>query len=210
MELIVINENKLKITMDKADMKLYGLDENDFHCSVINTREILEKILHNYPYQTGFENISRDDKILIQLYPEKNGGCELFVTKISLDEKEEPLFMHSENEERYLLPKPIPKNQIAKNTLLIYRFEKLEYAIGAAKEMCNRQYCGGSSFYRDFEGKYFLFVNNSKTEINNNTCDTNFLSEFGELMNTENSRMLLLERGNCIFKEKAIEQLLQL
>ena len=102
MELIVINENKLKITMSKTDMINYGLDENEFHCSVINTREILNKILHNAPVQTGFENISPKDKILIQLYPDKSGGCELYITKITLDEMEDTMFMPQENDEKYL------------------------------------------------------------------------------------------------------------
>ena len=147
MELIVINENKLKIIMSKTDMKNYGLDENEFHCSVINTREILEKILHNAPLKTGFENISHEDKILIQLYPDKNGGCELYVTKITLDEKEGTIFMPQENEEKYLLPKPIQKKQTIKTPIISYRFECLEDGIKAAKELILRDFVGESSFY---------------------------------------------------------------
>ena len=85
MELIVINENKLKIIMSKTDMKNYGLDENEFYLSVTDTRKILGKILQNCTIKTGFETILPSDKILIQLYPEKGGGCELFVTKIEFD-----------------------------------------------------------------------------------------------------------------------------
>ncbi len=209
MELIVINENKLKVMMNKTDMKTYGLDENEFHCSITNTRAILDKILHNSPIRTGFENISNDDKILIQLYPDKNGGCELYVTKIMLDEREDELFMPRENEERYLLPKYTAKKQGMKIPIVSYKFDKLEYALKAAKEMIQRNYNGASSFYRDYEGKYFLFVNNSKNETSENQVTIDFLSEFGELWNLENSQMLLTEHGTCIFKENAIEQLVE-
>ena len=207
MELVVINENKLKITMDKADMKLYGLDENDFHCSVINTREILEKILHNYPYQTGFENISRDDKILIQLYPDKNGGCELYVTKITLDEKEGTIFMPLENEEKYLLPKPIQKKQTINNPIISYRFECLEDSIKAAKELILRDFVGESSFYRNIDKKYYLLLNPKQNKNDDFTPQIEFLSEFGEVSNIENTFLLLSEYGKCIFKHKAIELL---
>ena len=199
MELIVINENKLKIVMSKGDMCSYGLDENEFYCSVTNSREILKKILHNAPIETGFENIFAEEKILIQLYPDKNGGCELYVTKIPLNEMEGDSFMLEENESQYLLPKPI-----AKAPLISYKFENLEYAINAAREIHRCSYKGSSSFYKDIERKYVLFVSNQSKD---SLRIIDFLSEFGEQVNSENTYMLLSERGQCIFKEKAIEEL---
>lgn len=199
MELIVINESKLKIMMSREDMDLYGLDENEFHCSVINARAMLEKILHSSPVCTGFENIPPEDRILIQLYPIKSGGCELYVTKLTLDEKEVDAFMSQENEAKYLLPKPITKAPF-----LTYRFEDLEHAISAAREISRCLYNGQSSFYKSFEGKYVLSVNSQRKNL---LCALDFLSEFGEQINAENTYMQLLERGTCIFKENAIEKL---
>ena len=210
MELIIINENKLKIMMTQNDMKAYGLDENEFYCSITNSKEILKKILHNSPLHTGFEYISPFDKILMQLYPDKSGGCELYVTKITLDEKEGEEFMSYDNEERYLLPKPTSKKESAKIPLLSYRFDKLENAIQVTRELIRRNYIGASSFYRDFEGKYFLFVIHTKSDNSDSTSPIDCLLEFGELVNAENSRMHLLEKGKCIFKEKAVEQLSKL
>lgn len=207
MELILINENKLKIMMSATDMKTYGLDENEFHCSMINTRRILEKILHNAPICTGFENMSTDDKILMQLYPEKNGGCELYVTKISLDEKGGANYMPRENEEKYLLPKAILKKQNTKTALVSYRFERLEHAINAAKELFIRNFSGESAFYRNEDGKYFLFVNNKQSQTDDEGINIEFLSEFGETTNAENTYLLLLEHGKCITKDRAIELL---
>ena len=63
MELIMINENKLKIIMSVLDMEKLGLDENDFHLSLINTRSILKKILNASPVKTGFEELLPSDKI---------------------------------------------------------------------------------------------------------------------------------------------------
>ena len=206
MELIVINENKLKIMMNKSDMSTYGLDENEFHCSLTNTRSILERILHNSPIRTGFENISFDDRILMQLYPDKNGGCELYVTKISLDEKEDAFAMPRENEERYLLPKATPKKQSIKQSLISYRFEGLEHVIKAAKELLIRNFSGECALYHNDDGKYYLFVN-SKSQDYDEKANIDFLSEFGELTNAENSYLLLLEHGKCIFKDEAIKHL---
>ena len=199
MELIVINENKLKIVMSENDMRDYGLEENEFYCSVTNSREILKKILHNAPIKTGFEYISSEEKILIQLYPEKNGGCELYVTKIPLNESEGASFMLEENESKYLLPKPLSKAH-----LISYRFDNLEYAIHAAKEIYKHSFDGASSFYKDIDTKYVLFVSH---QMQNGLQIINFLSEFGEEVNSENTYMLLCEWGQCIFKDNAIEEL---
>ena len=210
MELIVINENKLKIMMSQTDMKSYGLDENEFHCSVINTREILERILHNTPVQTGFENISVEDRILMQLYPDKNGGCELYVTKITFDDKEGALFMPQENEEKYLLPKPIQKKQNSKTSLISYRFEKLEHGILAAKELILRGFSGESAFFKSFDGKYYLFINSKQGQINDVKTYAEFLAEFGESTNAENTYLMLSEYGKCILKQDAVEALCEI
>lgn len=199
MELIVINENKLKIMMSKSDMQSYGLDENEFYCSITNAREILEKILHNSPICTGFENISIEDKILLQLYPDKNGGCELYVTKITIDEKEDALFMPQENKPKYLLPKAI-----IKTPLISYKFEALEDVIFASKELISRNYTGESSFYQNYDGKYYLFMNTSGTK---NDTHVEFLAEFGESTNAENSYLMLSEYGKCLFKRDALRSL---
>ena len=199
MELIVINENKLKIMMNENDMHYYGLDENEFHCSIINTREILEKILRNSPIKTGFEDVLSTDKILMQLYPEKNGGCELYITKIAFDEMEDTTFMPEGKDTKCLLPKPTQKTPF-----ISYKFENLEYAINAARELNNRSYVGPSSFYRDTDGRYVLFVDNQRKELSSISC---LLSEFGEQVNGENTYLLLSERGKRIFKEGAVEEL---
>lgn len=210
MELIVINENKLKIMMNKDEMRVFGLDENEFYCSVTNAREILDKILHSSPVKTGFEGLDKYDKLLIQLYPEINGGCELYVTKISFEENEEANFMSEENESRYLLPKHIPKKMTLKTPLVSYRFENLEHSISAAKELSQRGFYGESAFYQNHDGKYYLFVSTKSSQGDDMKAQTEFLSEFGENTNAENSFLLLSEYGKCIFKQNSIEQLAKL
>ena len=90
------------------------------------------------------------------------GGCELFVTKIELDSecdsKEEDIFMPPLNGERFLLPGTTKKNAEGRKIHLTYSFEELDFLISACKELHKRGFFGKSSFYRDEEGKYFLFI----------------------------------------------------
>ena len=206
MELILINENKLKIMMNVSDMKSFGLNENDFHLSITNTRSILKKILQASPIKTGFEDLLPSDKILLQMYPEIHGGCELFITKVSIDNapyiKEDP-FMPCD-EEKYLLPQPHKRITENKKTPLTYSFTEIEHVIRSCKELKKRNFNGESSLYLHNDGKYFLFLIKFCDE---SAESLSYLSEFGELENTENAIFSVLERGRCIFKQNAAEEL---
>lgn len=212
MELIVINENKLKIMMSAPDMEKYGLDENAFHLSIIDTRKILDRIIHSSPLKTGFEKILPNEKILMQLYPEKTGGCELFVTRIPLCNEEDFISVTHENEERLLLPQAKAKQVQTKKTTITYSFKKLDSAIRAARELKTRRFSGESSLYRDDMGKYYLSTcakrdGSESGKANTYDAQTLCLSEFGELENSETSMLHLIEHGKCILKENAVQTL---
>ena len=82
MELLVISESKLKVMMDKEDMEKYGLIGSDLDYDDPPTRKKLLRILDDVKAQSGFDTAA--DKLLIQLYPSRDGGSEMFVTKLGL------------------------------------------------------------------------------------------------------------------------------
>lgn len=201
MELIVINENKLKIIMSAQEMKDFCIDENEFHLSMMDTKQILSRILKASSTKTGFEEISKDDKLLLQLYSDTYGGCELFVTRITL-ECEEDIFM-PQGDERFLLPKSTKKPAEHKKTQFTYSFEKLDFVISVCKELKRRNFSGESSLQKLDSGKYLLFIASDGMQ---NTI-LSFLAEFGELENTETCHLHTLERGMTLISSSAVEKL---
>ncbi len=204
MELIVINENKLKIIMSKADMTRYGLDENEFHLSVSNAKEILSKILLCSTVKTGFESISADDKILLQLYPERHGGCELYVTRLSVSNGD--ILEEDENmaQENYLLPQAT--NAYIKHEMegtVCYSFDDLSSITSASRALMGYENEDNSSLYRGENGKYYVFIKNTAVE-NKKSPRLSVLSEFGELENAHSAFLSLCERGECICERNAI------
>ena len=205
MELIVINENKLKIIMNAHEMKSYGLDENEFHLCISDTRKILSKILHNSPIKTGFEASSPKEKILLQLYPERRGGCELYVTRLSLDGEyniQEDGLM--ETEDYRLLP--APKVSIKeKKSLLCYSFGELNDLILACRALvggfCQRQ----SSVHLGDDGQYYLLISHNEKKEGTCRCSAT-LSEFGDLVNAEHISLNMCERGKILCDCDAIER----
>ena len=82
MEILKISDSKLKIMLTADDMKKYRLSRDSVDYNDAKTRRSFSEILSYVKSTHGF-NTERD-KVLIQFYPSKDGGSELFVTKLGL------------------------------------------------------------------------------------------------------------------------------
>lgn len=82
MEFLLIGESKIKIVLGREEAESYGLDTGAPDVSGPAARRAFWRILDMAKVQVGFDPAG--DKVLIQLYPIKSGGCELFVTKLGI------------------------------------------------------------------------------------------------------------------------------
>ena len=145
MEVLLISDSKLKIMLTEEDMKKYDLKNEEIDYDNTHTRRALWEILDEAKEKTGFDAAS--DKILIQLYPSKDGGCELFVTKLGL------------------IP-PLAEKNITRSTRVamlssrqaIYRFDTLAEMILATKAIKGADTLRGSDAYYSDDGDYYLFI----------------------------------------------------
>lgn len=203
MELIIINEYKIKIVMTEQDMLDYGLDENEFYCSVTNTRDILEKIIHRSGIRTGFENINKSERLLLQLYPEKSGGCELYVTRLEMELGEETA-VRRDNENKALVLSESGQLREGANELA-FSFEDLRAVSMACRELKSCAFSGESSLYFGKNKKYYLFL--CEADENKKGPSTELLSEFGEPEIRAEISTLMLEYGKCVMDRCAVETL---
>ncbi len=82
MELLVISESKLKVMLSREDMEKHGISDSELNYDDPATRKKLLGVLDEIKAQSGFDTAA--DKLLIQLYPSRDGGSEMFVTKLGL------------------------------------------------------------------------------------------------------------------------------
>ena len=82
MEFLLIGESKLKIVMTDEEMKKYKLDSFSLDGDSAASRRSFWQILDEAKSEVGFD--PSGDKVLIQFYPVKCGGCEVFVTKLGI------------------------------------------------------------------------------------------------------------------------------
>lgn len=81
MEFLLISESKLKIVMTGEEVKKYELNTSG-EIGSPGLRRSFWRVLDIAKNQVGFD--PNGDKILIQLYPIKDLGCEIFVTKLGI------------------------------------------------------------------------------------------------------------------------------
>ena len=82
MEVLLIGEAKLKIILTEEEVKKYRLEITEPCKDTARTRRVLWNILETARGRVSFD--PSGDKVLIQLYPTGEGGCEMFVTKLGI------------------------------------------------------------------------------------------------------------------------------
>lgn len=87
MELHRIGEGQLRISLSADDMDFYQLNSETMDYDDTTTRSAFWRILDQAKKQTGFD--AARDRVLIQVFPRKAGGCEMYVTKASLAKQDE-------------------------------------------------------------------------------------------------------------------------
>lgn len=80
MELIIISESKLKIMLSAPDMARYELESNRMDCGDVRTRAAFRHIFDDARAEIGFD--TEGERLYVQFYASKEGGCEIFVTKL--------------------------------------------------------------------------------------------------------------------------------
>ncbi len=84
MELHLIGEKKLKVLLTPFDMMKYDLTCEKLDYDNTETRKALWNILDQAKHETGFD--AARGRICIEVFPEKSGGCAIYITKLSENE----------------------------------------------------------------------------------------------------------------------------
>ena len=184
MEFLVVSKTKLKAILDAEDMKKYKLDPGEEY-SGAGARRVFREILAAANEEVGFR--TGNDKVLIQLYPSRDGGGELFVTKLGALAKGDAKII-AESKNVIMLT----------NTRRLYKFEDLEAIVMCSKSITARE-VKSDVYY--LNGAYFLAT---EEEALKSGYELAKLSEFGERL-PEKLIPYIAEQGRLIFADSAIE-----
>lgn len=193
MELILINSGKLKIMMTREDMAQYDLRCESMDYDNAETRHALWSLLDEAKHRTGFD--AAKERVFIQLYPSKGGGCEMYITKMG--EKESPGSSG-----------PFRKVEGGMTRTGIYSFERFDWLAAACRGLFLSGNRVESSAYYDKEKRvYYLVLSEPKKPPSARRDAWVFIGEFGRSENAAQTRLYIKERCVCICRENAVQTL---
>ena len=163
MDFLVVNDSKLKIMMNRDDMKEYGIDGDDIDYENPRIRRAFWRILDVAREECGFD--SSGDKILIQYYPAKD-GCEIFITKLGLI---------SQGAERTIAKSG--KVAMLETKKRVYKFQNLSSLVGAVRIIKMEECEGLPRAFVDECGSYYILTEERISA--NKAKEISYLTEYG-------------------------------
>lgn len=196
MELILINDSKLKIMLTLEDMIKYDLDFNSASYDNTETRRAFWSILDEAKHLTGFDAAS--ERVLVQLYPSKSGGGEMYITKVGILCSTNN---HPDNQS-FILPK---LNEDTKSENITFIFKKMCSMIAACKLVSKSENIEDSSAWIDESG--FCYLMTKISHQGNFSYFIGIMSEFGIQLENSDALTYIKEHGSQFCTHNAIETL---
>ena len=203
LELNLIQDDKLKVILTPFDMIQYNLTCDKIDYDNTETRKAVWEILDEAKHKTGFDAAA--GKICIQVYPEKNGGCEIYITKLK-NELPSSGTMNGQSERT---------SPAARTVRVLYRFDSIDVMLRVCKFLHKRGYERESRAYLEqaFGGppRYYLLISEALPPIGGRKTkylrENLFIQEFGTRIENENASLFLEEHCRLFCAENAVGKL---
>ena len=202
MEFILISESKLKIMITKNDLKEFDLCTEDLDYSNSETKRIFWDIIHRAKKSVGF--VCDRSKLLVQLYSSRDGGCEMFVSRLDVQSADT-----EDRSELLSLDCVSCRDEYEDPDTDAFAFDSLEWLLSVCRRLKDLDYTRKSSVYLGDDGRFYLLlegVDASSAKLNKYT----FINEYGSLESTETVMHFIGEHGKTICEKDAINILSKL
>lgn len=172
MEFLPVGDSKLKIVMSDRDLADHGIPPQGGSMDDPAVRRAFWRVLELARDEIGFN--PADDKVLIQFYPLRAGGGEIFVTKLGL---------LSDSSARTVARSD--RVAILSHGRSLYAFESLDDLVGAARALSAASHgtpplC---ELYLDCTGHCYLSV--EEYGKGGESCEYPVISEYGRRLTAE-------------------------
>lgn len=179
MEIIRIGNDKLKLILTDGDLKKYSLNTERLDYDNTETRRILWQILDEAKKETGFDAAA--ERTLVQAYPGRRGGCEIYVTRLV-----RPAKRHGREE--------------------VYRFEDADSLFRAAEVALARGDEYESALHKGEEA-YYLTLMLPASVKDEPFSALSYLEEYAERIKGGGTGAYIREHTECLIAREAIKKL---
>lgn len=163
MKTIRISDTKIKVMLSKQDVLDSPVGEGMLDTESYETREAIRGFLEEAGREHGVDISS--GRLFIQLYPDKDGGCEMFVTRLD-GKKAATLDNKTQKEEMPMIPRGAVKaestekiTRTSRYNVGIYEFAELDALLCACGRLSESGTAGQSAAYAgEYPMRYFLVI----------------------------------------------------
>lgn len=207
MEYILINESKLKVTLEGGELEQRSLEADQLDYSHPEAKRLFCDILDYAKDEFGFDTTGY--RILLQLYPSNDGGCELFVTRLSkLDSKASP--KEPEEPQKSEGATQRAKKGSPRKSERAFSFDKLSHLIDVCRRLSSLSLDCESSVYTDAQGKWYLllqFADDGIAELFGilPLSEISFIFEYGYAEDLRPLSLYLCEYASEVCKKNAVQ-----
>lgn len=141
MEILRIGKYAIKISLTNDESKEYKL-QNAENYNDQELKEAFSRLLKEAKELVDFSYSGR--KIFTEIYPSKDGGCEVFVSTVNIDTKNKSI-QHSKPQKKSL-------------QMSIYETESFSFLLKMCFRLSEIKFKGKSSVYYNKENKHYFLV----------------------------------------------------
>ncbi len=210
MELIRISDCKLKIMLTPTDMCQFELNAESFEDDGEQMHRAFRLLLEEVHRRTGFD--ADDSRISVQYFPSREGGCEMFISNLNLEDSESRALTvtKSTDEKSTVGLHPIKKSGGAFRREFAYRFSELDHLLSVCRRLWQIGFICESTAWRDEGGCYFLFLTTLSLSPFSTPEELDFILEYGTSQNAPQLRLYIREHAKSICNDNAVCKLAQL
>ncbi len=206
LELHRIGEEKLKVVLTPFDMMKYNLTCEKLDYENTETRKAIWNILDYAKHETGFD--AAQGRICIEVFPEKNGGCSLYITKLkkSEDTAERGIDLSSAEPARISQTRIVYGFDGAESLLRVCRFLDHRGYTLPSRAFLETQPAGGCRYYLELCER----ASAQSTKKSRYLKENLFISEFGTRVESDGAAAFLTEHCIPLCEEDAVAALSRL
>ena len=183
MEHILISPGKLKLMLTKSDLDKYHLDTAELEGEHTHTRRAFRALLSDVKRVAGFDAAS--DKVFIQLYPSRDGGAEIYITR--------------------LIAAPEDTRESRTPVTAVYRFPSMDTLLAACSHADTAYPPSHSSAWYGDDGAYYLIITNNAGLPHERLRAG--MRVFGHALTSTAASAYVSEHASCIIENDALSTL---
>jgi len=205
MEILMISESKLKVMLSAEDLDGFSLSAKDLDYGNTETKRMFWDVLGRAKKSVGFDTDGH--RVLVQLYPSRDGGCEMFITRLGAvchnecegDPVEDCVAVISQAKPQKATPKRRTSGDIA-----AFGFDTMERMLAVCRRLSYMEYKGESEAYVGDDRRCYLFLSDVDASSYLPLDEYSFIGEYGTAENVSALRHFVGEHARTICREDAV------